>query len=365
MSSSIRPFIKNLFAWFMFYSGLLFLSKIIWHKAGKSKATIFYYHRVSDKKDTNSQLVSRFEVGVPVALFEKQMKCLSRGYNAIPMEQLATILRNGKKLPSNTIVITFDDGYQDNFSNAYPVLKKYKLPAIIFAASDFIATTKIIWWDKLIEIMKVINGREGDINEILDDSFPIELKNSFTKFNQLSTEQKQDEIEKITRFLKQLDPQQRDLILDNLAKQLQWCEKKSFADHSLLSWEQAIEMSRNNITFGGHTKTHPLLTRVDDKVAQYEVQYSKQVLEQQIGKPVSIFAYPSGDFDERIKKLVEQAGFSAACSTKQGKVDSRSDIYALNRLGICEWTFKGLFGNFSRSLFHIKMSGMFDFLFFR
>src|SRR3990167_4829126 len=88
---------------------------------------ILMYHYVNDQEPSRSRL------GVSPATFERQMRFLSEHkYNVIPLEELADLIRSGQKIPPKTAAITFDDGYLDNYTRAYPILKKYNLPATIF-----------------------------------------------------------------------------------------------------------------------------------------------------------------------------------------------------------------------------------------
>ena len=88
---------------------------------------ILMYHYVNDEEPSRSRL------GVSPATFERQMRFLSEHkYNVIPLEELADLIINKRKIPPKTAAITFDDGYLDNYTRAYPILKKYNLPATIF-----------------------------------------------------------------------------------------------------------------------------------------------------------------------------------------------------------------------------------------
>lgn len=88
---------------------------------------ILMYHYVNDEEPSRSRL------GVSPATFKRQMRFLSEHkYNVIPLEELAELIRNKRKIPPKTAAVTFDDGYLDNYTQAYPILKKYNIPATIF-----------------------------------------------------------------------------------------------------------------------------------------------------------------------------------------------------------------------------------------
>jgi peptidoglycan/xylan/chitin deacetylase (PgdA/CDA1 family) len=172
------------------------------------------------------------------------------GYTVISLDELVKSTRAKKPLKRNSVVITFDDGYQDNFQYAYPVLKKFGYPATVFIISDFVGRS-------------FSNGKE------------------------------------------------------------------------FLTWEQIIQMSKSNISFGAHTKTHLYLGSIKDlKAVQDEISAPKQAIEARTGLPVEYFCYPSGAFNTQVKNLVKQAGYKGACSTNRGFIRFNRDVYELKRIKV-------------------------------
>ncbi|MBN2312744.1 MAG: polysaccharide deacetylase family protein [Sedimentisphaerales bacterium] len=169
---------------------------------------------------------------------------------------MAQHIHNGTPLPSKAIAVTFDDGYRDNYENAYPVLEKYHIPATVFLTTDFIGTGEIPRWEK---------GHYTDEKTLM------------------------------------------------------------------LSWRQVREMSDTGISFGSHTLTHPFLARIPRKQVEKETRLSKEIIEQKIGKSVTTFAYPSGNYNSDIKAIVKKAGYSAAVSTVSGYNFVHDDVHALKR----------------------------------
>ena len=213
------------------------------------KALIICYHCIKDEAWPHLRPTK-------VADFENQMQYLSKVYNPISLEKMAQHIQNGTSLPSKAIAVTFDDGYQDNYENAYPILKRYNIPATFFLTTSFIGTGEVPRWDK---------------------------------------------------------------------------EHYTAEKTLMLSWEQVREMSDSGFSFGSHTLTHPLLTRIPLKQVQNEIHLSKDIIEQQIGKPVNSFSYPKGNFDSGIKGIVKEAGYSVAVSTIPGHNNVHDDVHVLKR----------------------------------
>ena len=108
---------------------------------------------------------------------------------------------------------------------------------------------------------------------------------------------------------------------------------KRAKDYQFLSWEEVKDMRRYGISFGSHTFTHPLLTRISRDKAVYEIRESKALLEEKIGAPIEFFCYPSGDFNEETKGIVVNSGYRGAVITPSKPLKA-SDLYTLKRVGI-------------------------------
>ena len=180
--------------------------------------------------------------------------------------------------PRNVIVITFDDGHKDNYENAYPILKKYGFCATVFISYNFVGTTQ--WTEKTGEKQR-------------------------RWYNQSPEHWDAQDTEKFRRFRH-------------------------------LTWDEINEMQRYDISFQSHCLTHPFLTTLSDSEASKEIADSKTLLEEKLGVPVNFFCYPNGDYDERIVRLVKQAGYVGACITPSHGALSSSiiDHYALKRIGV-------------------------------
>lgn len=249
--------------------------------------------------------------------FEKQIQYLSKVYHPTSLEKIVRYIQDGTlpDLPSGSIAITFDDGYRDNYENAYPILKKYGIPATIFLTTGYIGTGEIPWWIQVYRILRqakkptLMPTRLGDRKT----NAPLDQKS----------------IQAFIHTLKQFDEKERNRAIADFAADLD--VDNDTEKNVMLSWEEVREMSENGISFGSHTLTHPLLTRLPSKQAQKEIHLSKEIIEQQVRKPVITFAYPSGNFDAHIERMVKDAGYSAAVSTIPGYNRSKTNIYALKR----------------------------------
>jgi len=124
------------------YSGIFNVYAFLRRYFTKSQVAILMYHRVCPKKD-------EFHISINSEIFEKQMKYFSEKYELLSLNELVNYIKLKKSYPKKAIVITFDDGYKDNYLFAYPILQKYSIPATIFLATGYIGSGRLFWTDKV------------------------------------------------------------------------------------------------------------------------------------------------------------------------------------------------------------------------
>ncbi len=276
--------------------------------------------------------------------FEGQMKFLAEeDHNVISLEDFVERMGNGKKLPKNSIVITFDDGYKDNFFYAYPILKKYKLPATFFLTTGFLDNKTVPWWDKLIYLVK--NSQKEEFS--LDGFGKISIRNNLEKKNV---------IKKLWTNMR-VSNGERGEYMEKISEELKVELPKKFGENLLLSREDIKKMSREGMSFGAHTESHPILSQLPENSAKKEILDSKKKIEEELQREVNFFAYPNGrrgDFNPKIKRILKENGFKAAVSTIYGFNYPGQDLFELKRIGI--------HASDNLAIFQAKLLGLFNFL---
>ncbi|MBW1793708.1 MAG: polysaccharide deacetylase family protein [Deltaproteobacteria bacterium] len=190
--------------------------------------------------------------------FVRQMAHLRRlGYETLHLDAVYHYMAEGVPISRKPIVITFDDGYQDNLQNAYPILKKYGFCATIFVVTDYLGLTNR--W----------NARGGVVQRPL----------------------------------------------------MSWAELREVAKEPLLSFQP-------------HTCSHPRLTQIPFVKVKEELSKSKETLEDSLGSPCHHFAYPYGDFNEKVQDAVKETGYRTACSVLWGHNRRGNDLFSLFRIGV-------------------------------
>ena len=294
----------------------------IYKNYSNPQATILMYHRVNSNRDNWSIDTT------DTKLFEKEMKYLKRTYNFLSLEDLADKIKKKERLPKRSVVITFDDGYKDNYKEAYPILKKYKIPATIFLTSSFIEKDKIFWWDQIGYTLFHSKSKKVKIEKIG------EIDISYVKENQKY-------FDKIIEKFKVLPEEKRNEILIKLIKKLNVKIPNDIFKNISLSWDEINEMSKENIDFGAHTVNHLILTNLSIKKAKSEILESKKEIEKRLGKKISTFSYPNGlraDYNNEIIKILKENKFKCAVTAIPNTVDSKTNLFELGRISP-GWTF--------------------------
>ena len=278
------------------------------------------YHRFSQKPEPFK---------IQQSIFENQIKFLKKKYNFISLKHYAEVL-NGQRddFPDNPIIITIDDGYSDNYTVAYPILKKYSVPATIFLTTDFITHKSWLWSNKLEYILKKSSMRNF--------SFPLGSENIYFSVDDFHNWHRSQLT--IFNYLRNLG-NEKDLFVDELSSYL----KVEMPDHATneflpLTWSQIREMQRNGVQFGSHTCSHPILSSIHGEDLKREIISSKKEIESKLMCDVLCFCYPNGqlaDLNDDVIKLTKDAGYLLAVTTVTGfNYIDKTNHFLLKRLSI-------------------------------
>ena len=286
------------------------------HRRKRGSARILYYHRVNDENDP-------FFEALPTALFEEQMKYLARHYRVVSVAELVRHLE-GDGPPDMLVGITFDDGYEDNYQNAFPILRRYNLPATIFLTTGSMDSGAPLWFEQLAEAVK------KSAREFIDVELGIPCR-----FWLRTQAQRLESNQRIFSMLRILSDTERTRCLSEVLRRLGEVGK-SERRNKMLTWEQARLMKHHGIDFGGHTVTHPFLSHLTSSQVAWEVSECKRRIEDELQQAADHFAYPHGreeDFSPAIKGALRTAGYTAAMTTIWGMNSPSTDPMELRRGG--------------------------------
>lgn len=281
-------------------------TRLLAKKANKN-LLILNYHGVIPEPD--------FDISpnhLKVSEFEKQIQYFSKHFNILNPNVLTDPDASDLSKNETNIIITFDDGYENNYQFAFPVLKKYNCPAIIFPVTSLIDTDEATWYDK-IDITK---------NQITEET----LKNRIKPLLEEITGKTYSRIaiRDIKNELKQLSTLQKERFFDNYFK---FISSKSLNEltllpyYKMLSKKQIKELQESNlIHFGSHTHTHPNLDAISSEEVEFELITSKKILEEITQKDINSIAFPDGAYNANVKENARKNNYKI-----QYAVDFRLD----------------------------------------
>ncbi len=266
---------------------------------------------------------------VPEDRFARQLEYLAKRYRFVDEEQVVGHLVRGAPLPPRAAFLSFDDGYVTNYTRAFPILQRLGIPATIFLTSALIGTDRVPWPERVFLLIQESGAPRLDLRDWGLDVYDLSGPDGRDRGN----------VDAVT-LLKSLRPAGRDERMAALAERLGAPVRRSPArdDLALMTWDQARAMQDSGlVSFGGHTRRHEILQRLDDAELEREVLGCCEELQRNLGRRPRLFAYPNGrfeDFDDRAKALLREAGIVAAFSTVGGFNGRDADPLALRRLGI-------------------------------
>jgi len=212
--------------------------------------------------------------------FEKHADLIRRDMAALSQEEAVEAIRGvRRRLPRRAVLLTFDDGHRSVLEVAMPILRERGLPAVVFVVPGLLDTTRMLWTAE-VAWLATVSGSHASA----------------------------DEVGRIVRSFKRMPDEERVSAVE------QWRSKLGVEPPSVvqLRRKDLPTLESAGIAVGNHTLTHPCLSRCTDAKIRHEVQEAHDVIATAIGHHPTTFAYPDGDCDDRVKRIVETIGYEAA-----------------------------------------------------
>ena len=284
---------------------------------------ILRYHSISDATDGNDLYVSPAVAHSP-AVFERHVAMLARCYRCVTMDDVLEAMAGGRPLPAGAVAITFDDGYRDNYSRAYPILRRHGVPATFYLTSGCLDGAEPLWTSQIRYVIQ--RTERADLMEPVTGAW-------------LHLESQADRARAIGRLkttLEGLTRVDRAAALRELARQA--AVDLDPLRERFLRWSEVEEMQRGGMLIGSHTLSHPRLPAVSIDEARREIADSRAELSGRLRREVRHFAYPNpGDRTHStagLRALIAESGYATAVTSQQGYVKAGDDALQLGRLSV-------------------------------
>lgn len=301
----------------------------------KSHAVVLMYHRVAECD------LDPWKLCVSPRRFGEQLESLKREYRILPVHDLARAEAGGK-----AVAITFDDGYADNLHVAAPALAQQGAPACFFLTSGALDMPREFWWDELERLLLHEDGLPPAIEVSVGSQRVFEPGRAADPVTDLRQQVRAHPPWKagprtrlgffyaVWQALRVLNEHDRHVALREIATQIAG-DGGTRASHRSMTREEALRLAgMPGVQIGAHSVTHAVLPALAPEMQSAEIRDSKGQLEELLGRPVTGFAYPFGDYSPATAELVRQAGFEWACTTESGGVNRHTDPFRMPRMAV-------------------------------
>ncbi len=279
---------------------------------------ILMYHSIDDRHGRSDI----WGLSVSPNNFASQIEALAAEREVVPLEELGRCVRAGR-VPGRYAAITFDDGYANNLAIAKPILEYYKVPATIFLMTSAL-DGQSYWWDRLERIIMDADCLPATLFIPLPDR----------TWEVAVVEDRREVHFMIWSRLRELEPSHRDSAIAHLADMLD-VRPENPALRPLTTGE--LQQLNGVFSVGAHTVHHPSLPKLDGADLMREIAGSKAVCESLLNRPVTMFAYPFGDYDDKVRAAVAESGLTLACTTVGRSVQAGDDCLDLPRVAVGNW----------------------------
>lgn len=263
------------------------------------------YHRIGDPSGEDAALAPDLVSATP-SEFERQIAEVVSRYAPVGADEVVAAVRQRHELPRGAVLVTFDDGYTDFAEVAWPILKRWSVPAVLFVSTAYPDSPgRMFWWDALWQGVSRTDRLSVDRpgQRVLPLTTLAERRTASAR---------------LAEWLKSLGTAEREARLDALLSELRVTPEWTPA---VSGWDELRRLASDGATIAAHSRTHALLDQIDDAMLRDEVIGCRDDLVRELGACQPLYAYPNGNFDLRLPALLKEGGFAAGFTTVVGLND--------------------------------------------
>lgn len=304
---------------------------------------VLMYHRIADDD------IDPWELAVSRQNFEQHLALFQKRNLVMPLDKIIDQLKENN-LSRQCIALTFDDGYVDNYASAKPLLEKYEIPATFFITSGNIGSGKEFWWDELAKLIlqtphlpQILSMEETGQSIFFNLEEEASLsKNLIQSHKQISYDKPGTQRSKLYyKLWEHMSPmcfEEQRITLEKIRNWIGVSEDPR-PEFLCLTTEQLKEIAGSSLfTIGGHTVSHPSLPCHGKVKQQEEIFENKIFLENNTGKKIDLFAYPSGNYNASTVEVLKELNFRAGFTTRGKTTKNYSSPFTIGRFGVSNWT---------------------------
>ena len=296
---------------------------------------ILTYHRVTETWDETLDY-SQPGMVVTGSTFERQLTSLKEHFEVVTLGALLENEPIAGRPARPRCVITFDDGWRDNYDLAFPILRRHSLPATIFLATDFIGTDRAFWHTELTYLFTRTDVSRSLGDELTFRAYPSPVRHELRRLARRGPFRTHD-LDPLIETLKALCDEE---VIEELVQALSrtvGLRRPFFQDRKFfLDWDQVREMVAAGLEIGSHGCSHRILTRLSTEAANEELVRSKAEIEHRVGGTVEHLAFPNEAASGALVTAAATAGYRTACLAEPVAQRGALGIRPLRRLGMHE-----------------------------
>ena len=271
-----------------------------------SDLRILAYHRVLSIEDEDAFEFDLDLVSASVEQFRAQMDWLKRRYQPIRFREVVEAWTQGRPLPRKSVIVTFDDGYDDNYRIAFPILRELGIPATFFVSTGHVDSALAFTYDWLVHMLLNTTARRLRIAELeMDEAIPDSRRGRRI----LAT--------RLLDRMKWLDAGQQATLIERLENEWMMPRAPGHPDCLPMTWDQLREMQAAGMEIGSHGVWHNMLAKLPQQEMRMEVEESKKAIERELGVAAEVISYPVGGHDaygDAVIDAVRSSGYRLGCS---------------------------------------------------
>jgi peptidoglycan/xylan/chitin deacetylase (PgdA/CDA1 family) len=322
---------RSLVAHGLYYSGVLGL----WCRVAlRHRAVVLTYHRVLPD-EALARTWSHPGIIVTRETFDAHVRTLKRVFRILSLEEFVAALESADGFRTPSCLITFDDGWRDTFTEAFPVLRQHDVPATVFLPVDYIGADRMFWQEELSALMHRAWERRDDagVRAACERSF---AAHGFPSVFEASPADVRLLVRTRVNALKSGPIAVPRALIADVRAALGAAVDGLLPVDGFMTWDEVRLMRAGRTTFGGHGTTHRLLTTLPVAELEDEAARSRATIARELSEAPASFSYPNGDWNAGVADAVDRAGYRVSFSTERGIVNRGDPRLSLRRFNMHE-----------------------------
>lgn len=283
---------------------------------------ILAYHRVLESAEPDAFVFDPELISASAGMFRKQMELVRRRFHPLRFDELLDCIDRGRAPPRRSVLVTFDDGYDDNYRIAWPILQDVGLSAMFFVSTGHVDSGAPYAYDWLAHMLSLAPDGGLALPEI---GLQAQLQGSPAA--------RRSVVAKVLDRVKALDAAAQEALIARLEHALAMPRAVGHDDCRPMSWDQLRQMHASGMEIGSHGVSHRMLAKLPPALVEEELVGSRRAIERELGTPAQVLSYPVGGrdaYDDTVVDIARKAGYRIACSYLTGT----SGLEQANRYGM-------------------------------